>query len=192
MVSRENATYIATTLNLSGDYWVSIIRALIALSTSSRIMLKEFITAQIVTIRIQIRTYSTMTTRADYLSENISKMHGIITEVLAPVQVALNTSPIDAVFFTSPELEIIYKNIIDFVPLKIPASVVDFINDKIGADFFDGITKFSDLRDKLDELQFRAARASSLREYADKGVSFLNTQIDKLQKIVDILTVLDI
>jgi hypothetical protein len=189
--SKAVASQVAIELGLTGDYWIAIIQALLALSKSVRSQMHGFLTAQVSLLRTQLKSYAAMTSRADYLSENISTIHGAVTAALLPVDNLLRTSPLDSVFYATPELKDIYEDITSAVPLSLPTEVTDVINSVIGADFFEGVSSYSDLRDKLDELQFKAARATSLRNYADKGVVTCNSQIDKVQKIIDILVVLD-
>ena len=57
----------------------------------------------------------------------------------------------------------------------------------LGTDILEGVSSYGDLRYKLDELLFRAARVTSLKSAANKGIYMLNNQIDKFNKFIDII-----
>lgn len=109
-----------------------------------------------------------------------------------PTENMLAVIPIDTLMRDTPELASVLRGISENIPLKIPSSVFLTIAGIGGFDFFEGITTYRDLRDKIDELKFRVARATSLSNYANTGINLVDAEIDKLAKYILIIDTLDV
>ena len=183
--------YIVTELNLTGKYWPTLIDSLLALSAPERDKLHNFLCNVLSQVRVFLSTASSQVEKFDYVSDYINKLHTALTEALSPVEQFLYARPVDAVLLKSPLLVDLYQEVMSYIPIKIPAAVSDALDTIVGADFLDGIYSFHDLKDKIDELAFKAARVTSLRTYSEGVVFILNNYIEKIKKICDILVMLE-
>lgn len=77
------------------------------------------------------------------------------------------------------------------IPLQIDDSIVNMIPGFAGFDFFQGINNFSDLANKIQDLEFRAARATALSTYATAEAASIDTLLSKSDIYLDIITTLD-
>jgi hypothetical protein len=91
----------------------------------------------------------------------------------------------------SPELSSIISDILNFIPVKIPLQALSSTLGLNAFDFFDGINSFADLQEKVEDLEFRLARATALSTYANAGSSFIDNLLKKANIYIDIIETLD-
>jgi hypothetical protein len=185
----EVAIIICTDLGLSGDYWPILTQTFINLTRSIRNQIFDFLNGKIAYLEIYKAQLVTFSQKGDVLGRQLQIATAALNQILAPVENILNVIPLEAVGLQEiPEVADLLKNITESVPLQIPQSVATSISGLAGFDLLEGVNTFGDLKDKIEELGFRAARATSLSNYAGKGSSVVDGQIDKLRNILSIIS----
>lgn len=91
----------------------------------------------------------------------------------------------------SPDFADFITQATNAIPLQIDASIVSMIPGFAGFDFFHGINNFSDLVNKIQDLEFRAARATALSTYATAEAASIDTLLSKSDIYLDIITTLE-
>jgi hypothetical protein len=114
----------------------------------------------------------------------------MVSSVKSYTSYSSNTS-MDVLSKISPDLSNFIAEAIGVIPLQISADTIAAITGFSGFDFFQGINNFSDLQSKLDDLEFRAARATAFSTYATAGLASVDTLINKSDIYIDIITTLD-
>lgn len=182
------AITICNTLGLSGDYWPVLTQTLINLTSSIRMQLYDFIDAKISYLTIYKAQLTTFSQKGDVVGRQLQIATAALNQLLAPVENILNVIPLEAIGLQEiPEVADLLKDITETVPLQIPQSVATSISGLAGFELMEGVNTFGDLKDKIEELGFRAARATSLSNYAEKGSAVVDGQIDKLRNILSII-----
>jgi len=182
---------IANLLNLSGDYWPAIIQAFVGLSIPVRDTLYNYLQSQKLYLTGIIDQGNYFSQKGDIVATQINNLVGVINTILQPLDSFFKSFPIDSSLKQIPEFAELMSSLSQTVPFNVPASVSSTITEFAGFDFFEGVTSYQDLRDKLDELLFRASRASALSTYSSKATYYINNQIDKIDKYLDILITLN-
>jgi len=178
---------IALDLGLTGKYWPAVVAAFAAISKPSRLKLYDYIVLQITSVKLSLRAASSVLDKYDYLSQYIEQAQFAITTILLPVDELLRTMPIDQAIFEVPEIADIFREVVEFVPVTIPAAISETLPGTLGTDILEGVSSYNDLRYKLDEFLFRSARITSLRSAADTTIYKFNNQIDKFNNYLDII-----
>ena len=91
----------------------------------------------------------------------------------------------------SPDFASFINGLISFVPVKIALGA---ISNTFGSnyEFFDGVQNFEDLRQRIEDLEFRLARATALSSYAQAGSAFVDNQIAKIEVYLDIIVTVNV
>lgn len=172
----------------------SIVQLFIVLTTPVRRAIYTLIDSQEAALKIQQSSLLMLSKKSDVLAQKITVMQTAIDAALVPVNTALQIIPLDTLVNDFPALENTAKAIAQFLgqvvqstPLKIPAPMAQVMGFG-GFDFFEGVKDFKDLQDKFDDLEFRAARAGSLSNYASTGLAYID---DLLNQITIFKTILD-
>lgn len=188
-IGKQIAQYIEDTYN----YTVSpaICQLFYVLTRPFRRALLGYIEVLIAQLYVQKGAAVLLTKRGDVVSNNVKNLTTAVNTMLEPLDKFFATFPLDTVALeVYDELAIgnakdeVIGDIAGDVPLKIPASVWTALKTASGVEnleFFNGINSYSDLRDKIDELEFRAARATALSNYAANGVAYYQNKIEKLE-----------
>ena len=188
--SNTVAQSIANDLGLSGSYWPAIIQAFIGLSQSSRQALENYLQAQFVYYS-QIRdSVNYLSQKGDIVSNQINSLVTVLNTITQPLLNFFRTYPVDSALKAIPEFSEMLGELANNVPLKIPYSIASQITGLSGFDLLDGVSSFQDLNDKIDEMIFRAARATALSNYAYQGTFIVDNQLDKITSLIDILETL--
>lgn len=142
----------------------------------------------------------------DVVSLGISEVIGQLDIILLPVENFLKLFPVDSIMDTAVEegtlteppgetrqaLSSFLGNIAGINPIKIPYSVVSYINglgfDSV--DFFSNVHTFKDLKDKIKILGFKLARASSISNTAATGVDYCEKKLQENKIYLDILNLI--
>ena len=175
--------------------WVtpSLVQFFMTLSGPVRVLLHAYLDSMIDSLEIEKGTLVALSLTGNKLSEKISAIRMEVNTVLDPINNILKVIPLDVAIAGLPvvqEFSSILKTAADSVPLKIPATQATIISGLGGFDFLDGISSFKDLQNKLDELNFRLARATALSNYANTASFLIDQQIDKLRAYISIIVTL--
>ncbi len=191
------AQSVQQTLSTQG-YTVSlgIIQFFIALSKPLRNTIRSYLEMMEAQLQVQKSKAIAEFKRGDFLSDKINKFRNAATIMLGPIDRLMQQIPIDSAINESPLLqdELVeqaqtLKDLIGSIPLTISPEVLS----QIGFDdfsMFEGVNSYKDLRDKVDELEFRSARVVALSEYAVKGITYIENQLQKIniyKKIIEVL-----
>lgn len=183
------AVEICNTLGLSGNYWKILTQTFINLTSSIRSQIYNYINGQISYLETFKSGLVTLSQRGDKISKKINSLTTSLNQVLTPIENILNSIPIQASGLQEiPEISDLLNTITETVPLKIPETTATSISGLAGFDFLEGVNTFRDLKDKIEELGFRASRAASLSNYVEKGSFISDEQIQKLKNILSIIT----
>jgi hypothetical protein len=101
------------------------------------------------------------------------------------------STQLNALSQLSPDFSDFIMQATGAIPLQIDASIINMIPGFAGFDFFQGINNFSDLASKIQDLEFRAARAIALSTYATAEAASIDTLLNKSDVYLDIITTLD-
>ncbi len=180
---------IISKCGLEGDpkYWSAIIIAIRGFSLPLRKQLLSIVEAYLVQIDVLIRTQIASLKKYDILSAQLEIIRGVITTALLPVDTFLNNMPVDQAVFEVPEIADLFREVIEFIPITIPAMVSETLPSFLGTEIFEGVSSFKDLKDKLDSYIFRLSRVLSLREAANSQLFTLYSYTDKYTKYKDII-----
>ena len=175
-----------TTATKVNSPYVSPILAqtLFVLSKPIRVQLLNFLQGQEAALSVAKGRLMSQLSFGDILSKKVQVLSSAVEIILEPADRLMAALPLDTIVKSSPELVAILKNIVDSVPVKIPEVTATAIAGIGGFDFFEGITSYKDLRRKIQELEFRAARATALTNYASAGMFYLDAQIDKVKAYI--------
>ena len=185
--SKTVAQQVANELSLSGDYWPVIIQAFIGLSQPLRRSLQNYLQSQKVYYNQVRGKFNYLAQRGDGLAVKLQQLTTILNTVLEPLTSFFNMFPVDSTLKAIPEFSEVMEGLSQNVPLKVPTDIATQISGIAGFDFLEGVSSFQDLRDKVDELTFRASRATSLSNYSSKATYMVDLQIDKIDKFINIL-----
>ena len=188
--SKTAAQSIANDLGLSGSYWPAIIQALIGLSQPSRQALENYLQSQLVYYSQTRDAVNYLSQKGDIVSNQINSLVTILTTITQPLLSFLRTYPIDSALKAIPEFSEMLGGLSNNVPLKIPYNISTQITGLAGFDLLDGVSSFQDLNDKLDEMIFRAARATALSNYAVQSTFIIDSEVDKINSLINILETL--
>jgi hypothetical protein len=169
----------------------ALVQAFLVLSRPVRNSIQTFIDSVEISLNTQRSALLQKFDVADKFSRSNQVIFSAVNEVLQPVDNLMKAIPLDSIVAESPEVSEILKTIQDSVPLKIPATTATVVMGVGGFDFFDGVSSYRDLRSKLDDLESRIVRATSMRNYASKGLSYVNNQLDKIRAYRQVITLLN-
>lgn len=183
------AINICNNLRLSGDYWPVLTQTLINLTAFIRGQIYNYLNSKLAYLELYKGELTTLSRKGDVLSKRILIMTSTLHQILSPVENLLNAIPLEALGLQEiPEVADLLNEITQTVPLQIPASTATSISGLAGFDLLEGVNTFGDLKDKIEELGFRAARATALSTYVEKGSFVAEEQIQKLRNILSIIT----
>ena len=199
-----------------GVTWITplLVQVFIVFSLPVRRFIYAFIQQNIATLKWQKQKLLLLALKGNGLATSINNLRAATVIMLEPVNQFLQMLPLDTILkeipsapdFTqgsapstkgqtttlqslsklSTDLAGIIGDIITFIPMHLPPMVVS-----MDPDFFQGINSFSDLEKKIDELEFKLARATALSTYADAGSAYIDNLIQKAQVYIDIIITLD-
>ena len=169
----------------------AVVQSFLALSKPVRQQVGNILRVQKATLQVAKARALSFATRGDIYAERLNRIGSVAVAAMQSIQRVLNIVPLDSVIKESPELSSLLQEITGAVPLSIPVTWATAIIGIGGFDFFDGITSFRDLTDKVDELRFRAARAIALSAYAQTGNSYIDNQMNKIDKYIDIIDLIE-
>jgi len=171
----------------------TIVQVFISLSRPVRNNLYYFLRSQKTTLQIRKNEFLARQKKGEKVSEKVNLiLSKLIEDVIMPIENTLSSIPLDIDIEEYPELSNFLKELTELVPIKIPATTATTIMGIGGFDFFDGVTNFRDLRDKVIELKFRLSRATSLANYAEAGNFLLDSQINKIDKYLNLIETLNL
>jgi len=197
-VTMPNSFEIAQNLIAENGWDVTpaYVQVFIVLSQPVRRAIYDLIESQEAALKIQRSSLQVLSKKGDVLGERIAIIQTAVDSALLPVRKALQIVPMDTLVNDFPALEDTAKSISDFLsnivqatPLKIPALTAQIMGFG-GFDFFEGVRDFKDLQNKLDDLEFRAARAASLSNYASTGLAYIDNLLSQITLYKDILNFL--
>ena len=169
----------------------AVVQAFLALSRPVRDAIKAFFDSVESSLTIQRASLLLSLGMADKISQNVTIIFDALNTLLIPVDNLMKAIPLDSVIAESPEIGDLLQSIQDSVPLKIPAGTATIVMGVGGMDFFDGISSYRDLKDKLNGLESRLVRATSMQNYASKGLFYLDNQLDKIRAYKQVITILN-
>jgi len=103
---------------------------------------------------------------------------------------ALSTK-LNSISNISTEISTLLSDITSLIPLKIPLEFLGAISGVGGLGFLNGVNSLADLQAKMEDLEFRAARATALSTYANAGISWVSNQLKKVDVYLDIILSLE-
>jgi hypothetical protein len=169
----------------------AVVQSLLALSRPVREAIQTFFDSVEISIQTQRSATLQKLITADKLSQATQVIMNAVNKILEPVDNLMSAIPLDSVAAESPEISEVLKSIQDSVPLRIDSTTATVVMGVGGMDFFDGISSYRDLRNKIDDLESRLVRATSMRNYASKGLSYLDNQLDKIRAYRQVITLLN-
>lgn len=183
------AYQITNSLGLTGDYWPVLTQTLINLTSPIRGTIYNYFNSKLTYLEIYKSSLVSLSRKGDVLGRKIQIMTTTLNQVLSPIENALNVIPLEALGLQEiPEVADLLSEITKSVPLQIPTTVATSVSGLAGFDALEGVNTFGDLKDKIEELGFRAARATSLSNYVEKGSFVAEEQIQKIRNILSIIT----
>jgi len=183
------AYQITNSLGLTGDYWPVLTQTLINLTSPIRGVIYNYFNGKLSYLEIYKGSLVSLSRKGDVLGKKIQMMTSALHQVLSPIENTLNAIPLEALGLQEiPEVADLLGEITKSVPLQIPTTVATSISGVAGFDALEGVNTFGDLKDKIEELGFRAARATSLSNYVEKGSFVAEEQIQKIRNILSIIT----
>ena len=174
------------------DNLAAICQLFINLTAGTRSTLRAFLTAQDARVRALLAAAVGLSVKGDIISQQISIMRQGAETVLGQVDQVMMNLGLDSVVKQSPELSNLLKSIAESLPVTIPTTVVTSLAGIGGFDFFEGITDYKSLRNKLDDLIFDAARATALSNYANQANDYAKDILNRIEVYIDIIDSLDI
>lgn len=169
----------------------ALVDVVILLSSSTRKSIRAFLTSQLVSLRTARLKATTQISKGDILAQKLQAMSGAITIILQPVDRFFRNIPIDQALKDEPLFADILDSIASTVPLEIPSNISTNILGIAGFELLEGVESYGDLRDKLDEIVFRSARAVSFKEAANASLRSIDAKLEQVQDFIDLLTLMD-
>lgn len=183
------AILIPNELGLSGNYWPILTQTFINLSRPLRNKIYDLISSKLSYLEIYKSSLVGLSRRGDVLGRRVQILTGALNQILSPIENTLNVIPLEALGLQEiPEVADLLNELTTNVPLSIPTTSASAISGLAGFDLLEGVNTFGDLKDKIEELGFRSARALSLSNYSEKGSFLADEQIKKLRDILSIIT----
>jgi hypothetical protein len=174
------------------DNLSAICQLFINISAGTRSAIRAFLTAQDAQLRVYLATFVSWSTKADILSKQISILRQGATATLEQVDQVMTTLGLDSVVKQSPDLSNLLKSITEALPIKIPTTVATSLAGVGGFNFFEGVTDYKSLRNKLDDLVFDAARAVAFSNYANQANDYAKDILNRIEVYITIIDSLDI
>lgn len=152
--------------------------------------------------------------KADGLAEQLSILQTTTAAAFQPITQFLQYLPLDTIIHEipfaeefiskdapkvdifetladiSPDFAEFLKSLADALPVKIPLSAISSTFGE-NFEFFEGIENFQDLRERVEELEFRLARTTALSTYAQAGSSYIDIQLRNIDVYMDVLLTLN-
>jgi hypothetical protein len=152
--------------------------------------------------------------KADGLAEQLSVLQTTTAAAFQPITQFLQYLPLDTIIHEipfaeefvhkdapkvdifntladiSPDFAEFLKSLADALPVKIPLSAISSMFGE-NFEFFEGIENFQDLREKVEELEFRLARTVAVSSYAQAGSSYIDIQLRNIDVYMDVLVTLN-
>lgn len=185
----QAAILIPNELGLSGSYWPVLTQTFINLSRSLRNKIYDLINSKLSYLEIYKKSLVDLNKKGDVLGRKIQVTTAALNQILSPIESILNVIPLEALGLQEiPEVADLLNELTTNVPLSIPSTSATAISGLAGFDLLEGVNTFGDLKDKIEELGFRSARALSLSNYTEKGTFLADEQMKKLRDILSIIT----
>ena len=170
----------------------AICQLFINLTAGTRSTVRAFLTAQDAQVRALLAAAVGLSVKGDIISQQISILRQGAETILGQVDHVMTTVGLDSVAKQSPDLSNLLKSVAEALPLTIPTTVVTSLAGIGGFDFFEGITDYKSLRNKLDDLLFDAARATALSNYANQANDYAKDILNRIEVYITIIDSLDI
>jgi hypothetical protein len=170
----------------------ALVQTLIVLSKPLRTAMLSYFESAEAYLNIQRAGILIWSSNADVLSNTLRVVFAAANKLLEPLDSFMQAFPLDTIAKEVPEITDLLDTIKKNVPIKIPATVAVTISGLGGLDFFDGIESYSDLRDKIDDLEFRLIRATAFSTYMSGTLASVDAEIEKVTIYKTILNYLDI
>jgi len=174
---------------------VSVIQFLFNLSRPVRQGLNTFIDTVISQLQIAKASAVMQSRRCDGISLRVQKFRTASLALLQTNNVILNALPLDTLY-KEASTDSTIKSLADFLtetvrslPVYIPAPVVELLGEE-AKDFFSGVRTYQDLVDRIDQLEFKLARATAASTYAAQASSAADQYIQKLLQYKSAITLL--
>lgn len=190
---------------LEEEYGWSVSSGLIqffyAISRPLRRAILQYLIVQEAQLHVVKTTMLATSRQGDVVSNKIKQVIIATNLLMEPVDKFIQLIPLDSVLQEYPEemqsissaVASFMDSIISTIPVAIPeniAATIKSVSGMEGFDFFEGVHNYKDLRDKVEELQFRAARATALSNYASAGIYALENKLSEIVKFKTILELL--
>jgi hypothetical protein len=177
---------------LSQKYGVAepIVLALADLSRPLRRALAGILEAESAQLQFTLNSAIINMNRGDTLAKRLNIALDAVQTMLEPVDNFMRQTHLDNVASTSPEIATILQQATNQIAIKVPASAASQLVGFNGFDLFNGINSYSDLRNKMYELQFRVVRATALSTYSQKAVTVTTNLLKQVNAYIAILYIL--
>jgi hypothetical protein len=167
----------------------TIINLFIAISLPIRHNLRNYFTGQLQFLVITKKLLLSKVNKFDIIYNKLNALNGVLVQALIPIDRIYKSFPVDKVLLQDPEISKIFNDIIKFVFINIPSTITGFNIDPV--DVADGINSYEDLRDKIEDLNYKMARNLSIKENLINQTKFIDDLIDRLQGYIDLIELLD-
>lgn len=173
--------------------WVSpfLVQLFIALSQQVREVSYNYLQSLKATLMVKKAKVVRDTQKANDLAKYLAEFRVATNIVFGTIDSVLQIVPIDSTLKVIPEVEDFLNTLASDIPIKIPESALANISGLGGFELLEGVTDYRSLKHKIDEIEFRATRATALSNYAQAGSAILDNQIQKIDVYLDIIITLD-
>ncbi len=189
-MSSTQAKSISATTGLNAQ----LVQFFINLSRPLRIAVKNFLISQKASLLIYKGTLAYNVSSCDIISDTLNKQRAVVEAIITP-QKGLLSNIINAIPLNEGITADMLKEVSDFLnsliksmPVQIPA----YLNFGTGdTDFFSGVKSYADLMEKLDEIEYRLASATSVSGHTTNLLTYVERQLETIDKWVIMLDAID-
>jgi hypothetical protein len=162
------------------------IELFLALSRPLRRQARAFLRTQRAMLNAQLQSLSSQALKGNALAQAISVIESELKKVTSPVDTFLASIPLEDVM-RSPSFQAVFGNVFNNIPVVIPPAMATALERYMGADFFDGIVSFSDLKRRIDLFLWRARKTLAATTYAERGERQARKLLDTIDVYLDII-----
>jgi hypothetical protein len=169
----------------------AIVQTFLVLSKPVRQTMQTFLDSAEAWVIQQHATALIWSNQGNLVTDKLNVAFGALNDLLYPIDNFIQAIPLDSIAKESSEVTEVLRTITENVPIRLPSSVAVVVTTAAGFDFFDGINSYGDLRDKIDDLEFRLVRATAFSTYVSGTLAYLDNQLDKIRAYRRVITLLN-
>ncbi|MCK9541081.1 MAG: hypothetical protein M0R03_03525 [Novosphingobium sp.] len=176
-----------------GITWVTplLVQVFIVFTIKVRDIIYTYLVSLKASLEIKKAKFVRETQKGDALAEKLAQLRVLTAITTEQVDSILRIVPIDSTLKFIPEVDEFLQSLTSNVAVKIPESAIYNTIGIGGFELLEGVTDWTSLKEKIDEIEFRLTRATALSNYAQAGSAYIDNYLEKIDVYLEIIVTLN-